>query len=334
MATIEEIAKAAGASISTVSKALNGYTDISEKTRKRILLVAEQMQYIPNVHARGLALQKPSTPALVFSDVKDTDNNGNIVFRLFISCIHYCQQHGYELLTVHTDSDLQQKKPLSALFGERRIGGAIFYGFKLSDAYIEQMAQMDTPIVLIDMFSPAQNTTTITIDNARAVYDMLSLVVARKRQGRVAVVRGLEDADIDKIRWQAFLEASRALGVTVDTALVRHADYLEDKAYAEAMALYRANPDITCFFCLSDIMAIGVMRALRDLGKRVPEEVAVTGFDGIQISDYVTPSLTTIQQDFKKMGSLASQALIARMGDEPVDKTIYAPYTLRVGGSL
>ena len=333
MAGIKEIALKAGVSTSAVSKALNGYTDIGESTRKHILKIAEDLNYSPNIMARSLASQKPKTLGLIFSDIKETDSNGNIIFRLFLSSTRYCQNNGYEMLVVHTDPEAQMKKSLETLCSERMLGGAILYGFKPTDPYILQLRELSMPFVLIDVFLPWQNTATVTIDNEAAILEMLTYVVSRNKHGKVVFVNGLADTDIAKIRCQAFEKAKDKLGLTSDF-IECNADFLESKAFSETLRLLKKHKDISCFFCASDLMSIGVMRALRESGKKIPDDIAVTGFDGIQVIEYLTPPLTTIVQDFKKIGQLASQSLIDMLNEEHSAKIVYAPYSIHKGQSV
>ena len=333
MAGIKEIALRAGVSTSAVSKALNGYTDIGESTREHILKIAGELNYSPNIMARSLASQKPKTLGLIFSDIKETDSNGNIIYRLFLSSTRYCQNNGYEMLVSHTDPESQKKKPLKTLCAERMLGGAVLYGFKLTDPYISQLRKLNMPFVLIDVFLPEPNTVTVTINNEAAIFEMLSYVVSRGKHSKVVFVNGLADTDIAKIRLQAYVKARDGLGLASDF-IQCNADFLEDKAYAQTRRLLKEHDDISCFFCASDLMAIGVMRALHESGKKIPEDIAVTGFDGIQIIEYLTPPLTTIMQDFKKIGQLASQTLIDMLNQKHSGKIVFAPYNMHKGQSV
>ena len=333
MAGIKEIALRAGVSTSAVSKALNGYTDIGESTREHILKIAGDLNYSPNIMARSLASQKPKTLGLIFSDIKETDSNGNIIYRLFLSSTRHCQNNGYEMLVVHTDPESQKKKSLETLCAERMLGGAVLYGFKLTDPYISQLRKLNMPFVLIDVFLPEPNTVTVTINNEAAIFEMLSYVVNRGKHGKVVFVNGLEDTDIAKIRLDAYVKARDRLGLATDF-IQCNADFLEDKAYTETRRLLKEHNEISCFFCASDLMAIGVMRALRESGKKIPGDIAVTGFDGIQIIEYLTPPLTTIMQDFKKIGQLASQTLIDMLNQKHPEKIVFAPYSIHKGQSV
>ena len=334
IASIKDIAHIAGVSTSAVSKALNGYTDIGEETRENILKIAEDLQYSPNVIARNLASKNSKTIGLIFSDLKDTDSNGNIIFRLFISTIHCAQSKDYEVLVVNTDLKQQKAKHLKNLVAERRLAGVILYGFKLSDPYLSQLKKLRIPIVTIDMFLPDKNVSTVTIDNESAILEMLTYIKSRDKHRKIAFVNGLADSDIANMRWKAYVKARKQLNLGVEELVSCHADFLESKAYQEANILLDKHPDITCFMCASDLMAMGVMQALRDRGKTIPQQVSVTGFDGIQLCEYTMPTLTTIKQDFKSIGKLATRNLIDAIEQRPVSKVVYAPFDLSVGGSV
>lgn len=298
MASIRDVANKAGVSITTVSRALNNYSDVSPKTKKKILDICEELHYSPNPSARNLALKRSSVIGFIFSDVKETDMNGNIIFRLLLGAQAGCEERGYELIILFINRKKQQEKTLQELCKEKNIGSVIMYGLKSTDPYYRQMPELSLPCVGIDVDkAPVM----VGTNNDSAVEEVIRLFYKRGKH-RIAMVNGSFDADISRIRETAYIRAMRKLKLDLPQKNIRYADFFEEKAYEETKELLKERPDVNAIFAASDLMAIGVMRALREMDKRIPEDIAVAGIDGIQVGAYMDPPLTTVFQDFKTMG--------------------------------
>lgn len=298
MASIRDVANKAGVSITTVSRALNNYSDVSPKTKKKILEICEELHYSPNPSARNLALKRSSVIGFIFSDVKETDMNGNIIFRLLLGAQAGCEERGYELIILFINRKKQQEKTLQELCKEKNIGSVVMYGLKSTDPYYRQMPDLSLPCVGIDVDkAPVM----IGTNNDSAVEEVIRLFY-EKGKNRIAMVNGSFDADISRIRETAYIRAMRKLNLDLPQRSIRYADFFEEKAYEETKELLKERPDVDAIFAASDLMAIGVMRALRELDKKIPEDIAVAGIDGIQVGAYMDPPLTTVFQDFKTMG--------------------------------
>lgn len=302
MASIKDVAKKAGVSITTVSRALNNYSDVSPKTKKRILDICEELHYSPNPSARNLALKRSNVIGFVFSDVKETDMNGNIIYRLLLGAQAGCEERGYELITLFINRKRQEEKGLQELCKEKNIGSVIVYGLKSTDPYYGQLQELSVPCVGIDVDkAPVM----VGTNNDAAVEEVIQLLYERGKR-RIAMVNGACDADISRVREMAYIRAMRKMDLALPQKSVRYADFFEEKAYSVTRELLKERADVDAIFAASDLMAIGVMRALREMNKRIPEDVAVAGMDGIQVGAYMDPPLTTVFQDFKGMGYRAA----------------------------
>lgn len=330
MATIRDVAKAAGVSITTVSRALNGYDDVNTETKKRILKISKELAYTPNYAAKNLASKQSNSIGFLFSDVKETDMNGNIIFRLLKGAQSFCDQNNYDLIVLFTNEKQQKKKSLFTLCQERNLGGIILYGLKSTDPYVGELAECQIPCVGVDV---EKAPVMVGTDNQHAVDEIIGLFYEKGRR-RIGMINGAVDADISRIREMAFIQAMRARKLELFQKSVRYADYYEERAYQETFQLMKENPDLDGIFAASDQMAIGVIHALQDMGKRVPEDVCVAGIDGIQIGAYTTPSLTTVVQDFKEMGKRAAFLVSRLQKGEQVDKVEYVSSILMKRNSL
>ena len=327
MASIREIAKRAGVSVTTVSKALNNYSDVSPITKKRILSICKELDYTPNPVARNLAAKRSNLIALILSDIKETDANGNIIYRLLLGAQSVCSQRGYELVIIFTNDEKQQKKSLRELCKERNLCGFIIYGLKLSNPYYHEIDSLTIPCVTLDVETEHHVPAVVCTDNKQAVGEVVSLFYERGRR-KIAMMNGSHEAYVSFLREDSFRNAMASYSLPVRDGMVRYGDYFESKAYQETLLLMQAHPETDAIFAASDIMAMGVLRALKDLGKAVPQDVALVGFDGIQTSEYTNPPLTTIYQDFKAMGASAVESVIKILEGKPYQHINYVPHQL------
>ena len=333
MSSIKEIAAQAGVSVPTVSKVLNNYSDVSENTKAKVREVAERLGYSPNMAARNLAMGRSNIIALVLSDIRETDSNGNIIFRILIGAKNLCTEKDYELLIIITDVKKQHTKKLTQLCKERQISGVIVYGLKPGDPYFQEITESELPCIAIDIKMKGNNLSTVTTDNIAAVKEVIALLHSKGHRN-IGFINGLKEVAVSVYREDGYRTAMEELGLEIKEGYIKYADYYEDKAYEKTLELIRENHEITAVFCASDLMALGALRAIRALKRKVPEDIAVVGFDGIQLSEYSNPRLTTVVQDFKGMGKAAADTLIKMLKGETVDETSYVPYFFRKSESV
>jgi LacI family transcriptional regulator len=333
MASLKDIAKIAGVSETTVSKALNNYPDVSDETKKKVREIAEMHNYTPNIAARNLALKKSNIIALVLSDIRETDSNGNIIFRILIGAKNYCTDKDFEFLIISTDAKKQRTKKLVQLCRERQISGIIIYGLKPADPYFEEITKAKLPCIAVDIRVKGEQLATVTTDNVKAVKEVVNQLYAKGHRN-IAFMNGLKEADVSIYREVGYKSALQDLQLPIKGKYIKYADYYEEQAYEKTFELLNESPEITAIFCASDLMALGVLRAVKEMGKSVPEQIALVGFDGIQLSDYSSPRLTTVVQDFKEIGRVAAEKLIKMLNNEIVESVDYVPYNFRIRESI
>ncbi len=327
MASIHEIAKRAGVSVTTVSKALNNYSDVSPITKQRILAICKELDYSPNPVARNLAAKRSNLIALILSDIKETDANGNIIYRLLLGAQSVCSQRGYELVIIFTNDEKQQKKSLKELCKERNLCGFVIYGLKLTNPYYREIDSLTVPCAAVDVETEHHGSAVVCTNNKQAVEEVVSLLYEHGCRN-IAMMNGSHEAYVSLLREDGFRSAMEGYSLPILKGMIRYGDYFEAKAYQETLLLLQAHPETDAIFAVSDIMAIGVMRALKDLGKSIPQDVALVGFDGIQTSEYTIPPLTTVYQDFKSMGAAAVTNVIQRVEGKPYEHINYVPHQL------
>jgi LacI family transcriptional regulator len=307
--TIKDIAKAAGVSITTVSRALNGYPDVSEKTRQKIIDIAKQLNYSPNTLARGLVMNKSKTIGLLVSGLTKESAKDNFTFEVLAGVNQYVSEVDYDMVLFSTTSTKQREKTYTQLCRERRVDGAILQGIRNDDPYLQEVVESDIPCVLIDIPIESETVGYVTTDNVlgakKAVKHLISL-----GHKNIAMINGYRYAFVSEQRLKGFKEALLEAKLPIHEEWIVDGAFREDNAEREALHLLTNYPYITAFFCASDLMALGVIKAVKRLGKRIPDDVAVIGYDDIILASYATPPLSTIAQNKFAMGYEAAKLLI------------------------
>lgn len=308
-ATIKDIAKVAGVSVTTVSRALNGYSDVNEDTRKKIMKVAKQLNYSPNSLARGLVMNKSKTIGLLVSGMNAKSIKDNFMFQVLCG-IHECvSSKEYDLILFSTDSSRQREKTYTQLCQERRVDGVIIQGIKLDDPYLNEVVESNIPCVLIDI--PVESSTVgyVTTDNVLGAKKAMEHLIELGHRN-IAMVNGYEQAYVSRERLKGYKSSLREHGIKMREDWVVDGEFDEKKAEEVVLALLSSSPEITAIFCASDVMALGAIKACRQMGFSVPKDISIVGYDDILLASYVTPSLTTVGQKVIEMGYEAADLLI------------------------
>ncbi|KIY21168.1 LacI family DNA-binding transcriptional regulator [Mesobacillus subterraneus] len=335
MATIKDVAKKAGVSISMVSKAFNDYPDISEKTKKLILNVAKELDYSPNLVAKNLSSKKQNTIGLITSGffesgIKDNTNS----FQLFKGVYAAVEQSQHELAIYMIDSQKQKQKSYAAFCKERNIGGAVLSGIRIDDPFFLELIDSNIPCVVLDVKLEKESALvgSVSINNFEASKG-IALYLLERNHKDIVIVAGKAEAWVNAERLSGVKEAFREQGKELSEEDIIYGDFFEDKAYQLTKELLQHKTP-SAFLCFSDLMALGVMKAVKEQGLKIPEDISVTGFDGILISEFTQPPLTTIQQDFFEMGKQTALLLQKIMNGEKTSQNITVEHLFIERGSV
>ncbi|MCD7036095.1 LacI family transcriptional regulator [Metabacillus sp. GX 13764] len=329
MTTIKDIAKAAGVSVTTVSRALNGYSDVNEKTRKRIVEVAKEMEYSPNILARGLVMNKSKTIGLLVSGFSKESIKDNFTFEVLSGINQFAAGTDYDLVLFNTNSIKQREKTYAQLCRERRVDGAIMQGIKTDDPYLQEVVDSNIPCVLVDIPIQTENVGFVTTDNVLGASKAAQYLIDLGHE-RIAMVNGHNYAYVSQERLEGFKKTLEAANLPYREEWTVNGYFTEADAESAAYALLKKNKEITAIFCASDLMALGVIKAAARLGISVPEELSVIGYDDILLSSYVTPSLTTVSQNKQMLGYSAAELLISMLEDEKPSSHIILETELKI----
>ena len=330
--TIKDIAKLSGCGVATVSRALNNHPDVSEETRRKIMTVVEEYGFMPNSNAKHLKQQASGSIAII---VKGTKN------LLFADLVEEIQtlllEADQDAAVYYLDEDANEVAYALRLSRERRPRGFLFLGGDL-EQFKSDFAPIRVPSVLLTNSAEGlgfDNLSSFTTDDEQAAEKVIDLLV-RLGHRNIGVLGGnLSDSQISYRRLMGCREACRRLHIPLDLEQqCEQCRYSMPDAYVAAKRLLLRRPDLTAIFALSDVMALGAIRAFCDMGKRVPEDISVVGYDGVVTGQYSLPRLTTIKQDTKQLAEQGVDSLLrafVRSG-HPIHKVV--PFQLVSGESV
>ncbi|MGM9986949.1 MAG: LacI family DNA-binding transcriptional regulator [Bacillaceae bacterium] len=333
MVTIKDLAKRANVSVTTVSRALNGYSDVSEKTRKRILQLAEEMNYTPNALARSLVTKETKVIGCVLSSFERSSAKDGIIYELMCGINDSLTELGYDFVILTMNTMSKNRKSLAQLVAERRVDGLIVQGFRVNDPAINDFIQSDTPSVFIDMLRENKNVSSVSsldVDSAKQAVRLL----LHKGHRNIVYISGHEAAEVSKQRLEGYKQALEEFGIPFREEYVLNGQFLEEVAYKQMVAFLLQHPEVTACFAGSDLMAIGAIKACKELNKKIPEDISIIGFDDIPLASYVTPPLTTIQQKHYEKGYEAAKLVVELLQDKVSTTTRYIQNELVIRDSV
>jgi DNA-binding LacI/PurR family transcriptional regulator len=331
-ATSLDIAHLAGVSQPTVSRALRGSPMVNEDTRRRILAIAEQLHYKVDKNASNLRTQLTGTLALLFFEDPTPDESAINPFFLSMlgSITRACALHGYDLLI----SFQQLSEDWQADYEDsKKADGLILLGYGdylQSRIRLERLQQQGTRFVRWGAVLPGQPGVSIGCDNFQGGHDIAAHLIEQGRT-RIAFV-GHASAHYPEFqeRHRGVVAAMAEAGVLADPALQVDAETSEQSGYEAARQLLERGVAFDALFGASDLIAIGAMKALLEHGLRIPDDVAVAGFDDIPLAGFVAPGLSTVQQDTRQAGMLLVDTLLQLIHGQPVEsQTIPVKLALR-----
>jgi len=304
--SIKDIAKVAGVSPSTVSRALSDHPRISLKTKERIRRLATEMGYSPSAVARSLVTQRTSIIGLAMAWVSDP-----LLAQVVRGIEDTALEHGYTVILSSFYGEPDREKEVLSTFRERRVDGIIIKSSCFDTYPHSLLSQFGLPIVLINRPEYIYSVSTNNLHGGRLAIEYL-LDLGHSRIGYIAAEIGRR-TNLDRLK--AYKEALQGRGIAFDPILVAMGDGYS-RGGKEAMCRLLALPSPpTAVFCYNDLTAIGAALAVREAGLQVPDDISLVGFDDIELTTYCHPPLTTVRQPAYKLGRRAMKMVLALMAD-------------------
>lgn len=329
--TIRDIARICNVSVSTVSRAMNGDSGINKQTRERVLATIEEYNFIPNNSARNLKMIESDTIALL---IKGIDNS------FFQGMLHLFETElmkvKYSFIIHAVGEDQDEISVAQELTKEKKLKGIIFLGGRLDDTN-GRIKALNIPCVVCtgatSQGGQAPVCPTVSIDDIKGGFRVTDYL-CKNGHKRIAIITSKRfDNSVGKLRLEGYREALKANGIEYDEELVRYMDpelreYSMANGYHVTKKLIEDGVDFTSLFAISDVTAFGAYKAILEAGKRIPEDYSVIGFDGLDMTDYYHPALTTLKQPSAEMVKASITQLMLAIEGTTVDNVILFDGTL------
>jgi LacI family transcriptional regulator len=328
MATIKDVAANAKVSVATVSHVVNNTRFVTPELRDRVLAVMRELDYEPNLVARGLRSNRTNLIALVIPDIS------NPYFpELARGVQDVANQHGYVTILGNTDRDIAQERRILHILSRQRVEGIIINpaGVSAEDLLPIQASGVHIVIFGHQIAHPAFDA--VMIDDRQASHDIVTHLIGRGHR-RIAHL-GSPRPNSGRLRFEGYIQALQECGLTPDPSLVTEGPWTQKGGYDAMHSLLQRRPLPTAVFAANDLMAIGAMLCVREAGLSIPDDIAVAGFDNIDQGACVTPPLTTVRQPKYDMGKKLAEILVCRLRKEAPSEPqrVLLPYALEIRAS-
>ena len=314
--TIKDIAQKAGVSVTTVSRVLNKRPDVNQATREKVERVMEECHFVGNANARGLKQTDSENVAIILRGRENPFLNS-----LAEAVLLYTHDHEASFLVEYVDETADEFQTAVRLHHEKRVTGCIFLGGRI-DERAHVLTGIDMPMVFATISAGNANLPragSVFIDN-RMMGRLAMQTLIDAGHTKIAIFGGARQSD-DGFgqRYQGAMEALEKAGIPFDGERYVDTRFSLRGAYDTARGFFAIKPDTTAVFAMSDTVAMGVIRALADIGRRVPQDVSVVGYDGIEMGKYFLPRLTTVEQPINDIAreSVAMLMGMLEKGEEP-----------------
>ena len=303
--TIDDVARKAGVSISTVSRVINRAVPVSPDIVLRVEEVMTELRYVPRAAARNLARRNTNTLGLLLPDVL-----GDFFGPLLAGIQRVTNEHGYDLL-ISTAGRHDPHDELPHSLGNHNTDGLLIFAGSLSGLGIAQAHAQGVQMTLIHQTPPPTIAVPcVTIENKSASRTLVEHLILVHQRRRIVLLQGLPNNEDAHWRELGYLEALAQHHIPFDPALVVPGDFDRQVAYASVVRLLEEGVSFEAVFSGDDEAAVGVYQALRAVGKRIPQDVAVVGFDDQRLAEVMTPALTTVHAPTTDVGAEATRQLL------------------------
>lgn len=305
MASLKEIAAACGVSIATVSKALNNQSDISAATKARVTEKAKELGYVPNYAARVLKTEKTHNIGVLFSDAAHSGLTHDYFSRVLDSFKNTAEAAGYDITFI---SPVYRETTVLEHARARKFDGIVIACVDFELPYVKELIQSEIPTVTIDyVFNDCM---AVLSNNAKGMADLLTYLYDKGHR-KIAYIHGDPNA-VTRSRLSSFYMTAEKLGLDIPEEYIREAHYRNlDECRARTLELLDLPNPPTCIMYPDDFAAYGGLNAIRERGLSVPEDISIAGYDGIRVTRYLEPKMTTLWQDMRGIGAVAAEKLVA-----------------------
>ena len=311
MPTIYDVAKRAGVSAMTVSRVINGKKDVKPETRERVLKAIEEIGYVPNSLARSFVLQRTRTIGLVITDIT------NPFFTTLARGVEdTAMRNQFSVIFCNTDEDPEKEVLYLELLARKRVDGVILASASGKRTPLKSILIRNIPVVLIDR--EIEGLDDVDIVKGDSVYGayLLTKHLIELGHRRIGIIVGSKNISTAEDRVEGYKRALKDAGIPLDEQLIKFGKYSRESGYSFTKELLNLENPPSAIFGGNNFIAVGAMMAIRDMGLRVPENIALVSFDDIESLSLVYPFFTVVTQPAYSMGVIATELLIRRIEDK------------------
>lgn len=313
-ASIKDVSRHAGVSTATVSRAFSDPERLSEKTLKKVHASAKALNYRPNFLAKTFRSRRSDTILVMVPDL------GNVFFTRVLSGIErVASDAGYSLLVRDTQDDLGREQDGLGMIVSRRVDGILQLGKTPIESLITDGDAGSIPFVHAIEASKQTLAPSVTLDNISASTEITQHLISLGHK-RFGILGGPKDSQITQDRLKGILEALGENDIPQSSSQVIYTNFNMVSGQLAAQDLLGKKPDVTALICMSDDLAIGAIKHIKTIGKSVPDDISVVGFDNVAYSEFFDPSLTTVAQPAESLGSEAAKMLLSKIHGSDVQQ--------------
>ncbi|MEV5427949.1 LacI family DNA-binding transcriptional regulator [Streptomyces sp. NPDC052701] len=314
--TLEEVAALAGVGRGTVSRVINNAAGVKDSTRRAVQRAIAELGYVPNLAARSLAGRRADAVALVMTE-PDWRLFGEPFFSEIVRSVgDALTETKVQLLLTLVRTDAERQRFVEYARGGR-VDGVMLMSVHAEDPLPDMLADVGLPTVMLGRRSGEESVTYVDADNAGGARTAVAHLLGHGRR-TIATVTGPLDMYVAQCRLRGYREALERAGIEVRPSWIAEGDFTEESGRRATAGLVERAPEIDGVFAASDTMAAGALKALRAAGRRVPEDVAVIGFDDFPLAQHTDPKLTTVRQPLEEIGRTMVRLLLEEMEDSAV----------------
>ena len=309
-ATLKDIAKRTGFSVSTVSRVLHDASKkykISDGTARQVKKTAEELGYRANTLARGLRLQQTNEIGIVVPDIS------NPFFSALIkSFATELRRGGYNFIVYESDENITLERASIKSLLEKRVDGIIIASVGQDSSHLRKLSETGIPLVTVDRCFDSLDADSVSVDNVKGALLAVNHLI-NEGHNRIAFIQGLPGTYANTARLQGYKLALEQAGILIDDRLIVGNDFRSMNGYLETKLLLKMTNPPSALFTAGDLIALGALEACREHGSRIPNDISLVTFDDPVFTSYLSPALTAIEQPITKMAEMAAAMLYRRI---------------------
>ncbi len=302
---IKEVAKKANVSTATVSRVLNGSELVTEETKRRVLAVIDELNYMPHAIGRALVTRQTNLIGVILPDV-----HSEFFSELIRGIDKAARQHNYHIIVSSTHSDKKEIQSMLEVMQGGHVDGLIIMSPHIDTEEVIKHLSPQSRVVFVNSYINGSSFNSVAIDNYNGAYQMVEHLIQHGHK-RIAILKGEENNYDAQERFNGYVHALKKNGINRIADLELTGDFTEESGYDGIMRILKSKSKPTVLFCSNDSMALGALRAMHEKDIIVPGEIALAGFDDVPSARYVLPSLTSVHVPIFEMGTTAVEYLFA-----------------------